>query len=98
MKVAPIADALLSDTAQLEDIFWGFYKWLDAHPTEALFVSLKVDNGPNDANLQQAVYGLLTSAQGKKYWVQKSGTVSSFLLEYCLDRDLSVDADFRCGF
>jgi hypothetical protein len=66
---------LLDQTAQLEDIFWGFYKWLDDHTTETLIVSVKVDNGANSATLQQKVYDLVTGQDVNAYWVQ-SATVS----------------------
>ena len=50
----------MDPNAQLEDIFWGIYHWLDGHPTETILVSVKVDNGNNTAELQQKVYNLIT--------------------------------------
>lgn len=63
---------VLDPTAQLEDIFWGIYHWLDAHPTETILVSVKVDNGSNTAELQQKVYNLITGDNVKDYWVQST--------------------------
>jgi 1-phosphatidylinositol phosphodiesterase len=71
------AMALLSDTAEVEDIFWGFYEWLDRHPSEALFISLKVDNGPTDLNLQQTILRLLTEGRGRSYWSQLAGQLGT---------------------
>ena len=62
----------MDPNAQLEDIFWGIYHWLDGHPTETILVSVKVDNGNNTAELQQNVYNLITGADVKDYWVQSS--------------------------
>jgi len=45
--------AVLDPNAQLEDIFWEIYHWLDGHPTETILVSFKVDNSNNTAELKQ---------------------------------------------
>lgn len=63
------ASYLLDSTAQLEDIFWGLYHWLDSHPTESVLVCIKVDNGNNTAALQRQVYDLITSPETSDYWV-----------------------------
>ncbi|CAG7853059.1 SubName: Full=Uncharacterized protein {ECO:0000313/EMBL:CCA72524.1} [Serendipita indica DSM 11827] len=60
---------LLDETAELEDIFWGMYYWLDQNPTETVLVSVKVDNGNNTAALQQQVYTLMNSPDVADYWV-----------------------------
>ena len=73
------AAALLSDTAQLDDIFWGLYSWLDAHPTETIVVSLKVDNGPDSVDVQNAVMNLVTSSPGSDYWLPATTPVSHLL-------------------
>jgi len=51
--------AVLNPHAQLEDIFWGIYNWLDEYPTEAILVSVQVDNDDNTAELQQKVCSLI---------------------------------------
>ncbi|KAH7097630.1 PLC-like phosphodiesterase [Auriculariales sp. MPI-PUGE-AT-0066] len=61
--------ALLDPNAQLEDVLWGMYHWLDDHPTETLVVSLKVDSGDTTADVQQKVRGYTTSAPGSDYWI-----------------------------
>ncbi|CAG7852772.1 SubName: Full=Uncharacterized protein {ECO:0000313/EMBL:CCA76437.1} [Serendipita indica DSM 11827] len=64
--------ALLDTTAQLADIFWGLYRWLDAHATETVMVSVKVDNGNSTASLQQTIYDLVTGQDVAQYWVQST--------------------------
>lgn len=61
--------ALLDPNAQLEDVFWGFYHWLDDHPTETLIISLKVDSGETTAEVQSKVQGYTTSSPGSDYWI-----------------------------
>lgn len=72
------AQALLAPTTQLEDVFFGFYHWLDQHPTEAVLISLNHEGGtgtPNDVKIQQHIYNLFDTQLAKRYWVQKNGTV-----------------------
>jgi 1-phosphatidylinositol phosphodiesterase len=69
------SQALLSETASLEDALYGFYTWLDAHPTEALLLSLKYEGsttlyGNDDAAVELQLYNILTSTAGKKYILQ----------------------------
>ena len=64
--------ALLSETASLESVLFGFYKWLDDHPTEALFVSLQFEgvevvgnvDGPE---VQRELYRILTNDAARRY-------------------------------
>lgn len=64
------ADTLLSSTASLEDVLWGFYYFLERHPTETLLVSLKIDHGSTGLSVQQAAYPLITASEISDYWVQ----------------------------
>lgn len=71
-----LAEALLAPNTTLEDVFSGFYAWLDKHPTEALLISMKYESGPHrqdTAALQQHLYSILNSDEAKQYWVQTSG-------------------------
>ncbi|PVF93124.1 PLC-like phosphodiesterase [Serendipita vermifera] len=61
---------LLDQTAQLVDVFYGLYKWLDAHTSETIIVSVKVDEGQNTVTLQQSVYDAVTGTDVADYWVQ----------------------------
>ena len=74
------SQALLSETATVEDTLYGFYTWLDAHPTETLMLSFQYEGsttlyGNNDAAVQLQLYSLLTSPAAKKYFLQ---TANSF--------------------
>lgn len=64
----PLGDYQLDSRAELGDIFWGMYHWLDNHPTETILVSVKVDNGENTASLQQQVFDLVTNDDVANYW------------------------------
>jgi 1-phosphatidylinositol phosphodiesterase len=63
---------LLDQTAQLGDVFWGLYKWLDGHATETVIVSVKVDNGNSTASLEQTIHDLVTGQDVAEYWVQST--------------------------
>ena len=75
-----IGDALLSDTVQLDDVLWGLYHFLDTHPTETIFASLKVDHGDPNAYILQETFYNLTSAPVVPYWTESS-IVSIFPFE-----------------
>ena len=69
------SQALLSETATVEDTLYGFYAWLDAHPTETLMLSFQYEgsttlHGKNDADVQLELYRILTSPAAKKYFLQ----------------------------
>jgi 1-phosphatidylinositol phosphodiesterase len=58
--------ALLSETASLESVLFGFYRWLDDHPTEAVFLSLQFEgvravSNLDDAEVQRELHRILTS-------------------------------------
>jgi 1-phosphatidylinositol phosphodiesterase len=70
------SQALLSETATVEDTLFGFYAWLDAHPTETLMLSFQYEgsttlHGTDDASVQLALFDLLTSAAAQKYFLQE---------------------------
>ncbi len=64
--------AMLSERATVPDLMYGFYKFLDDHPSEAIFVSFQYEGGTtshasNDAAVQLALYDMLTDSSAKKY-------------------------------
>lgn len=66
------APALLSETATLDRVLFGFYKWLDDHPSEALFLSFQYEPSPHMGNadskeVQIMLYQSLTDRAAKKY-------------------------------
>jgi 1-phosphatidylinositol phosphodiesterase len=69
------SQALQSETATVEDVLFGFYHWLDLHPTEAVLLSLQYESGTkqyatNDVNVQLNIFNILTSPSAKQYFVQ----------------------------
>ncbi|KAG9011745.1 hypothetical protein FRB94_007735 [Tulasnella sp. JGI-2019a] len=71
------ADALLSDTAQIVDVLYGLYYFLDAHPSETIIASIKVDHGvESDPTLQQLLYDQFTTSPTNDYWVQGEDLVT----------------------
>jgi len=74
------ANALLSPTTRMEDVFFGLYYWLEKHPMETVLVSMNHESGtgtPNDAALQEKIYTILTSELAKNYWMQTSGKLGT---------------------
>ncbi|TFK99114.1 PLC-like phosphodiesterase [Pterulicium gracile] len=72
--------ALLAPTTRVEDVLYGFYRWLDLHPSEALLISIKYEDGPGrvyDAEFQQKLYNVLDSDVAKRYWVQTNGVLGA---------------------
>lgn len=96
-----LASALLSSTVTLPDVLLGFYRWLDDHPTETVFISIKVDNAtfadppsdqqPSGSKLQTILEDLLTDELGSQYWYQTNATVSLFLLSFLI---FFISSDF----
>ncbi|KAJ7090326.1 PLC-like phosphodiesterase [Mycena belliarum] len=72
--------ALLSPTTTVEDVWFGFYQWLDEHPTEAVLISLNYESGtgtPRDLKLEQHIYDIMTSRLASRYWVQTNGSLGT---------------------
>ncbi|KAF2102125.1 PLC-like phosphodiesterase [Rhizodiscina lignyota] len=66
------SQALQSETATLEDVLFGYYQWLDDHPSEAVFVSLMYEgstaiHAQNDAAVQHELVRTLTTDAAMKY-------------------------------
>lgn len=76
---------MLAPHTTLEDVLFGFYNWLNNHPTEAVLVSINFEGGtgtPNDAQLQTHLYDIFNTPLAKRYWLQTNGTVC--YLYHCL--------------
>ncbi|KAF7353661.1 PLC-like phosphodiesterase [Mycena venus] len=74
------SQALLAPTTTVEDVWFGFYSWLDQHPTEAVLISLNYESGtgtPRDLKLEQHIYDIMTSSLASKYWVQTNGSLGT---------------------
>ncbi|KAJ5994666.1 hypothetical protein N7451_010390 [Penicillium sp. IBT 35674x] len=76
------SEALLSEIATLDDVLFGFYKWLDDHPSETIFLSLQYEGSTakyasNDASIQLKLFNTLTSPVAQKYFVQKKNELGT---------------------
>lgn len=69
--------ALQSETATVDDVLFGFYEWLEKHPSEALFLSFQHEGGNNDYGTQMMLYNALTSPAAKKYILQTRGSIGT---------------------
>ncbi|GAB7360425.1 hypothetical protein MBLNU230_g8381t1 [Neophaeotheca triangularis] len=63
---------LQSQTATLPDVLFSFYKWLDDHPSEALFLSFKYEGGTTphatqDESLQRQLFSAFTNPVAHRY-------------------------------
>ncbi|KAF8191413.1 PLC-like phosphodiesterase [Mycena galopus ATCC 62051] len=74
------SQALLAPTTTVDDVWFGFYSWLDQHPTEAVLISLNYESDtgtPRDLKLEQDIYNLMTSSIASEYWVQTNGSLGT---------------------
>ena len=70
--------ALQSQTTTVEDVLYGFYHWLDDHPSEAVLLSFQYEPSPDmgradNADAQNRLYKALTSFAAKRYIHQNHG-------------------------
>ncbi|KAK3686698.1 hypothetical protein LTR37_019578 [Vermiconidia calcicola] len=93
--------ALQSQTATVEDVLFGFYRWLDDHPTEALFLSFQYEpaaalGNVNSIDEQLMLYQALTTPAAKKYILQtrgQFGTLGEARSRITLLRRFDLDLD-----
>ncbi|KAJ7724183.1 PLC-like phosphodiesterase [Mycena maculata] len=74
------SQALLAPDTTVEDVWFGFYSWLDQHPTEAVLISLNYESGtgtPRDLKLEEHIYDIMTSSLASRYWVQTNGSLGT---------------------
>ncbi|KAF2718451.1 PLC-like phosphodiesterase [Polychaeton citri CBS 116435] len=68
---------LQSQTATVEDVLFGFYTWLENHPTETVFLSFQREH-PFDSPAQQLLlYEALTSSAAQRYISPSRGTLGT---------------------
>ncbi|TKX18815.1 phosphatidylinositol-specific phospholipase C-like protein 5 [Elsinoe australis] len=68
--------ALLSQTATVNDVMFGFYQWLSDHPSEVVFLSFQREGSvDNAADVQMHIYDMLTSPAAKEYILSTSDTL-----------------------
>ncbi|KAI1173904.1 PLC-like phosphodiesterase [Nemania sp. FL0916] len=68
--------ALLSDTAAVDDVLFGFYAWLDAHPSEMVLLSFQYESGTranasSDARVQHRLFDALTTSPAARRYVHQ---------------------------
>ncbi|KAJ6076392.1 hypothetical protein N7499_008373 [Penicillium canescens] len=76
------SQALLSETATVDDVLFGFYQWLDDHPSETIFLSFQHESSTaryvfDDAASQLKMYNALTSSAARHYFVQTKGQLGT---------------------
>ncbi|KAJ1551872.1 hypothetical protein HK405_013609, partial [Cladochytrium tenue] len=74
--------ALQSQTATMEDVLFGFYRWLDTHPTETVLLSVMRESStklyaPKTVAEQLAIYNALTTPAAKQYLLQTRGALGT---------------------
>ncbi|KAJ5794101.1 hypothetical protein N7457_000700 [Penicillium paradoxum] len=93
------AQALLSQTATVNDVLFGFYAWLDDHPSETIFLSFQYQGltalyASNNAAVQLQLYNTLTSPAARHYFLQtkdRLGTLGESRGKITLMRRFDLD-------
>ena len=91
--------ALMSQTATVEDTMYGFYQWLDDHPSEAILVSFEYEGSTTayayeTAGVDLALYNMLTSEAANRYILQTKnsfGTLGEARGKITLLRRFDID-------
>ncbi|TFK19599.1 PLC-like phosphodiesterase [Coprinopsis marcescibilis] len=79
--------ALLAPTTTLSDVLYGFYAWLDQHPTETVLMSFNHEGGtgtPRDEKIERMIFETFSKASSEdpnhflktKYWSQTRGELT----------------------
>lgn len=84
------AVACLDEEAELEDVLWGLFDWLNKHPTETLVVSLKRDDAPNehDAIIQKKIADIMDGKETQDYWFQTPNVVGDISQKFIYSKPL----------
>ncbi|KAK8843515.1 hypothetical protein IAR55_007175 [Kwoniella newhampshirensis] len=91
------SEAILDLDARLDDVMYGFYRFLDENPTETLLLSVKVENSTwgTPGLIQQRLYTVLTSSPANSYLDPGSSVtatpLSSFRGKIILLRRFALD-------
>ncbi|KAI1361013.1 PLC-like phosphodiesterase [Xylaria arbuscula] len=70
--------ALLSGVAEMKDVLFALYDWLDGHPSEFVMLSLQYETGTregvgSDQGVQRGLFRALTDRVARRYVVQERG-------------------------
>ncbi|KAF7376911.1 PLC-like phosphodiesterase [Mycena sanguinolenta] len=72
--------AMLGPTTTLQDVLYGLYNWLIAHPSETILVSINQEAGPNtlyDKKFEEILFATLNNELGKKFWLPVTGELGT---------------------
>lgn len=81
--------ALLSPTTTLVDVLYGYYAWLEWHPTETILLSFNHEGGTGtveDERIQSMIFDIFSKPTNedslmnrlkRRFWVQKSGELGT---------------------
>ncbi|KAJ7457847.1 PLC-like phosphodiesterase [Mycena latifolia] len=72
--------ALLGPTTTLQDVLYGLYNWLIAHPTETVLVSINQEEGSNtlyDQKFEELLFATLNNELGKRFWLPAAGLLGT---------------------
>ena len=71
---------MLGPTTTLQDVLYGLYNWLIAHPSETILASINQEAGSNtlyDKKFEEILFATLNNELGKKFWLPVAGEVSN---------------------
>ncbi|KAJ7854923.1 PLC-like phosphodiesterase [Mycena leptocephala] len=71
---------MLAPTTTLQDVLYGLYNWLIAHPTETVLVSILQDQGSQtiyDRKFEEILFSTLNNELGKKFWLPAAGELGT---------------------
>nr|GAT47304.1 PLC-like phosphodiesterase [Mycena chlorophos] len=72
--------ALLSPTTSFEDVLFGLYHWLLAHPTETILVSIQQEEGSlttYDKKFETILHTALSSPLAQRFWRLEPGRLGT---------------------
>jgi len=73
---------LISETATIDDVLFGFYQFLTDHPSEAFFLSFQYEGSTTstasfNADTQLALFNSLTNPAARHYFLQTTGVLGT---------------------
>ncbi|KAJ7239194.1 PLC-like phosphodiesterase [Mycena haematopus] len=72
--------AMLGPTTTLQDVLYGLYNWLIAHPSETILVSINQEVGSNtlyDKKFEEILFATLNNELGKRFWLPVAGELGT---------------------
>ncbi|KAJ7762654.1 PLC-like phosphodiesterase [Mycena metata] len=72
--------AMLGPTTTLQDVLYGLYHWLVAHPSETILVSINQEEGSKtlyDRKFEEILFATLNNDVGKRFWLPAAGELGT---------------------